>query len=108
MGGAFLSEPIKSKTIKKHLHNKLRVVTCEMQGNSRQIQAGDGIWKMPSFSNESARKSFYLGCSMVTEESRFHSTVQSTSPPSLKATHNSRVASIRKPSRRHFKLWTPN
>ena len=33
MGGAFLSEPIKTKTTNKHLHSKLRVVSCEMQGN---------------------------------------------------------------------------
>jgi len=33
MGGAFLSQPITTKVTNKYQHNKIRVVTCEMQGN---------------------------------------------------------------------------
>lgn len=33
MGGAFLSAPVTTKKTHKYQHGKLRVVTCEMQGN---------------------------------------------------------------------------
>ena len=32
MGGAFLSQPITTKNTKIYQHNKIRVVTSEMQG----------------------------------------------------------------------------
>ena len=34
MGGAFLSQPNTSKKTHKYQHGKIRVVTCEMQGNT--------------------------------------------------------------------------
>ena len=33
MGGAFLSQPVTTKKTCKYQHGKIRVVTCEMQGN---------------------------------------------------------------------------
>lgn len=46
MGGAFLSQPVTTKKTHKYQHGKLRVVTCEMQGNCSQTQVGESIWRM--------------------------------------------------------------
>ena len=71
MGGAFLSQPVTSKRVSKYQHGKIRVITCEMQGNRPPIQAGGSIWRTPFSSTGSVKISFCLQSSMGTAGSRF-------------------------------------
>ena len=68
MGGAFLSQPITTKVTNKYQHNKIRVVTCEMQGIFNNIKVGEKIWRMQWSFIELANKYFCSLYLMVMEE----------------------------------------
>jgi hypothetical protein len=68
MGGAFLSQPITTKVTNKYQHNKIRVVTCEMQGIYYFTKDGEKIWKMQWSFIELVNKYFCSLFSTVMEE----------------------------------------
>lgn len=106
MGGAFLSQPVTKKRINKYQHGKIRVITCEMQGNSCLIKAGESTWKTHFSSTASTRKPSSSLYSTDTEESRSRNSAPRNCHKCLKAMRTLSWASTRKPWKRLSKHLT--
>lgn len=103
MGGAFLSQPVTKKRINKYQHGKIRVITCEMQGNSCLIKAGESTWKTHYSSTVSIRKPSSLRYSTDTEELRSRSSVPKNCHKCWRVMRTSSWASTGKPWKRPSK-----